>query len=157
MYNIKQALEEISSIKETLDPEKMFQGIPICELTMITSEELERKKDEDIFNGTRTILDKKTTKISKITLIAMDGSQIQARLRRIALSAVIFGEKSTLNDSIVCPDNTSSTTPEVLAIIKALNKMQKIGLKNAVIITSDSTCAINYIYNLFNSPTPTRT
>ena len=34
--------------------------------------------------------------------------------------------------------------------------MQTIGLKTAV-ITSDSTIAINYIHDLFNSPTPTRT
>ena len=46
-----------------------------------------------------------------------DGSLIQARSRRVATSAVIIGENSTLYDSIVCPDNTSSTTPEVLAII----------------------------------------
>ena len=55
MYDIEEALEDISNIKESLDPEKMFQGIPICELTMITNDELERKKDEDIFIGTRII------------------------------------------------------------------------------------------------------
>ena len=31
MYDIEYALEEIHNIKETLDPYKMFQGIPICE------------------------------------------------------------------------------------------------------------------------------
>ena len=30
MFNIEHALEKINSIKETVDPDKMFQGIPIC-------------------------------------------------------------------------------------------------------------------------------
>ena len=84
-----------------------------------------------------------------------DGSLIQAKSRRVARLAVVFGENSTLNDTAVCPDSTSSTTPEVMAIIEALNKMQAIGLKNAL-ITSDSTSAINYIHDLFNAPATTR-
>ena len=35
-HEIDQALEYINNIKESLDPENMFQGIPTCELTMIT-------------------------------------------------------------------------------------------------------------------------
>ena len=55
MCNIEHALEEINNIKETLDPEKMIQVISICKHTMITSEKLERKKYEDIFNGTKLL------------------------------------------------------------------------------------------------------
>ena len=117
-HEIDQVLEDINNIKESLDPENMFQGIPTCELTMITKDELERKKEEDIFNSTRIIVDKYQTTIIKIPLIATDSSLIQARSRRVATSAVIFGENSTLNDTAVCPDSTSSTTPEIMAIIE---------------------------------------
>ena len=106
-HDIDQALEDINNIKESLDPENMFQGIPTCELTMITKDELESKKEEDIFNGTRIIVEKNQTTISKIPLIVTDGSLIQARSRRVATSAVVFRENYRLNNTAVCPDSTS--------------------------------------------------
>ena len=54
-HDIDQALEDINTIKESIDPENMVEGIPTCILIMITKEELDRKKEEDIFKGTRTI------------------------------------------------------------------------------------------------------
>ena len=90
-HDIDQALEDINTIKETIDQDNMFEGIPTSSLTMITKEELDRKKEEDIFKGTRTIAVKNETKISKIPLIATDGSLIQSRSRRVATSAIIFG------------------------------------------------------------------
>ena len=47
-HDIDQALEDINNIKESLDPENMFEGIPTCDLTMITKEDLDRKKEEAI-------------------------------------------------------------------------------------------------------------
>ena len=64
-HDIDQALEDINTIKESLDPENMFEGIPTSNLTMITKEELDRKKEEDIFKGTRTIAVKNENTTSK--------------------------------------------------------------------------------------------
>ena len=61
-HDIDQALEDINTIKESIDPENMFEGIPTSSLTMITKEELDRKKEENIFIWTRTIAVKNETK-----------------------------------------------------------------------------------------------
>ena len=37
-HDIDQALEDINTIKESIDPENMFEGIPTSSLTMITKE-----------------------------------------------------------------------------------------------------------------------
>ena len=115
-HDLDQALQDINTIKESIDPETMYEGIPTSSLTMITKEELGRKKDEDIFMGTKTIVDKNQSNILKIPLMATDGSLIQSRSRRVASSATIFGEDSILNSTQVCADSTSSTTPEIWAI-----------------------------------------
>ena len=154
-HDLDQALKDNNTIKKSIDPENMFEGIPTSSLTMITKEELDRKKEEDIFKGTRTIAVKNETKISKILLIATDGSLIQSRSRRVATSAIIFGENSILNSTEVCTDSTSSTTPEIMAIFAAQNKMVEIGLKNSA-ITSNSVSAINYVSDLLNSPMLTK-
>ena len=46
MHDIDQALEDINTIKESIDRENMFEGIPTSSLTMITKEELDRKQDQ---------------------------------------------------------------------------------------------------------------
>ena len=76
----------------------------------------------------------------------------QERKAEITSNEQVIKTVNTNISSCIC---TSSTTPEVLAIIEALNKMQTIGLKNAI-ITSDSMSATNYIHDLFNAPTTTR-
>ena len=43
-HDIDQALEDINTIKESIDPENMFEGIPTSNLTFLTKEELDRKR-----------------------------------------------------------------------------------------------------------------
>ena len=77
-HDLDQALQDINTLKKSIGPQNMFEGIPTSSLTMIIKEELDRKKEEDIFKGTRTIAVKNETKISKIPLIATDSSLIQS-------------------------------------------------------------------------------
>ena len=121
-HDLDLALQEIKSIKETIDPLNMYGGILTSNLTIITKEELERKKDEDIFKGTKTIIGRNNSDFLTLPLIATDGSLVQSRSRRVAAAATIFGEDSILNSTKLCPDTTSSTTPEIWAIFEALEK-----------------------------------
>ena len=55
-HDIDQALEDINTIKESIDPDNMFEGIPTSSLTMITKEELDRKKKKISLTGQEQLL-----------------------------------------------------------------------------------------------------
>ena len=61
-----------------------------------------------------------------------------------AAFAVIFNETSPLNIVKNTNENSSSTLPEILAIATAIETLAELKL-NKVIITSDSTSAIEFI------------
>ena len=63
--DIDQALEDINTIKESLDPENMFEGIPTCNLTMITKEELDREKEKIYLKGQEQLLSRMKLKYPK--------------------------------------------------------------------------------------------
>ena len=105
-HGLDLALQEIKSIKESIDPQNRYEGIPTSNLTIITKEELERKKDEDLFKGTKIQIDRNNSDFLTLPLIATDGSLVQSRSRRVAAAATIFGEDSILNSKKLCPDTT---------------------------------------------------
>ena len=77
-HSLDLALQEIKSIKESIDPLHRYDGIPTSNLTIITKEELERKKDEDLFKGTKILIDRNNSDFLTLPLIATDGSLIQS-------------------------------------------------------------------------------
>ena len=48
-HDLDQALQDINTIRKSIDPENMFEGTPTSSVTMITKEELDRKKK--IYSG----------------------------------------------------------------------------------------------------------
>ena len=154
-HSLDLALQEVKSIKDSIDPQNMYEGVPTSNLTIITKDELEIKKNEDYFKGSKVLVDKTNSDFSTLPLIATDGSLVQSRSRRIAAAATIFSEDSLLNSTKLCPDSTSSTGPEIWAIFEAIDTMTNIGLTTAV-ITSDSVAAINYSYDLLHAPAHTK-
>ena len=44
-HSLDSALQEIKSIKDSIDPHNRYEGIPTSNLTIITKEELEMKKN----------------------------------------------------------------------------------------------------------------
>ena len=57
-HSLDLALQGIKSIKDSIDLHNMYEGIPTSNLTIITEDELEMKKNEDYFKGTKILVDK---------------------------------------------------------------------------------------------------
>ena len=89
-HSLDLALQEIKSIKDSIDPHNMYEGVPTSNLTIITKDELEIKKNEDYFKGPKVLVDKINSDFSTLPLIATDGYLVQSRSRRIAAAATIF-------------------------------------------------------------------
>ena len=98
-HSLDLALQEVKSIKHSIDPQNMYEGVPTSNLTIITKDELEVKKNEDYFKGSKVLVGKTNSDFSTLPLIATDGSLVQSRSRRIAAAATIFSEDSLLNSS----------------------------------------------------------
>ena len=148
---------ELDKIKTESTNRSEINNIPINHLTIISDEELKTKFKNDTLRAAKIIRKPADDDDSNDNiLVATDGSVCTERERRVAAFAVIFNETSPLNIVENMNESSSSTLPEILAIATAIETLAELKL-NKVIITSDSTSAIEFISNSLKLDTDTKT
>ena len=117
----------------------------------MTKEDVLEKIQDDSTNSSKVILDKnKEEKESELVLIGVDGSLVKARSRTSTATAVIFSESSILNEVFTTSSKKSSSEPEIIGALVALQKSINLNLKQ-VVISSDSTSAISFLTEHFDN------
>ena len=74
---------------------------------------------------------------------------VKAKSRIATATAVIFVESSILNEEFSTSARKSSSEPEIIGALTALQKAINLNFKN-IVITSDSTSAIKFIKEIFD-------
>ena len=88
-------------------------------------------------------------------LIGTDGSLVGRKSRTVATCSVIFSESSTLNTTFKCNNTSSSSIPEIIAILEAI-RIAKDSRLDKIIIATDSHAAMNYVEDINNSQVLTK-
>ena len=88
-------------------------------------------------------------------MIGTDGSLVGRKSRTVTTCSVIFSETSILNTTFKCNETSSSSIPEIIAILEAI-RIAKDAKLDKIIIAMDSHAAMNFIEDIGNSPVLTK-
>ena len=148
--------KELETIIEKENPDQVEDSAS-TNFTYTDEKSISDKINESQFTKPKIIRDTRTPDERKMptVLIGTDGSLVGRKSRTVATCSVIFGEASILNTTFKCNDTSSSTIPEIMAILEAI-KIAKDAKLDKIVIATDSHSAMNFIEDIGNSPVLTK-
>ena len=148
--------KEIETIIENENPDHVEESAS-TNFTFTDEKSISDKINESQFTKPKVIKDTRSPDERKMptVLIGTDGSLVGRKSRTVATCSVIFGEASILNTTFKCNETSSSTIPEIIAILEAI-RIAKDAKLDKIVIATDSHSAMNFIEDIGNSPVLTK-
>ena len=148
---IEEIEDRVRKIEKQDSQDTEIEGIQRQNLTTVTKEDVLEKIQDDTTDSSKVILEKnKEEKENELILIGVDGSLVKAKSRTSTATAIIYSEYSILNEVFTTSSKKSSSEPEIIGALVALQKSINLNLKQ-VVITSDSTSAISFLTELIDN------
>ena len=115
--------EKVKKIEREERQDSDIDGIPRHNLTTVTKDDVAEKIEDDKTRSSKVIFDKiESEPDAVLILIGVDRSMVKAKSRISTATAVIFAESSILNEEFSTSARKSSSEPEIIGALPALQK-----------------------------------
>ena len=109
--NLENVIKEINSKRKNSEE---IENIPRHYFTTISKKDTFEKKQDDLTETSKIIIDDEISEDAEIILVASDGSYVKNKSRISTACCIILAENSILNEELVTSAIKSSTEPEII-------------------------------------------